>query len=167
MQEYKMEVAENSTSEGLDRAVKKYKSLPKSADLDSKISLLVKFQQCVELTESSSIFDELNALSGQTSQTASVDQKFVNVRLSCNTCIEHLPSIYETLRIWNDVQQWRIHMHAVVFNVLENLKEAASIRAYSGQATGNAPKVGINQGGPTNMAPNQTQAVVSIFQSLQ
>lgn len=164
MQESKMDAAEKNITVGIEKAIEKFKILPESADMDSRRSLLVNFQQFVELTESSNIFEELGALSGQATQSISIDQKVDNVRLRLNTWRERLPSIHEPLRIWSDILTWRNHMHAVIVNVLESLKEAANSKAGS-QAANNTPAGGRNQGNP-NLPQNQAQSAMTILQSL-
>lgn len=165
MQENKMEATEDAINQGIYRAIERYRSLPISADMDSKMSLLVNFQKLIEVQESTSIFEELNSLSGQSSQPISVDQKVDSVRMRLNTWRERLPSIHEPLRVWSDILTWRNHMHAVIVNVLENLREAASARATSNQPSINTSSGARNQTSNQNIE-KQAQSALSIIQSL-
>lgn len=164
MQENKMDAADGSINQGLQRVIERYCGLPDVGDLDAKYPFLVNLQQFVELQESSTIFEELNALSGHSTKTISIEQKVENIRLRLNTWRERLPFEHEPLSVWSDITTWRNHMHAVIVNVLETLKETASVRMLA--ASGNS-----STGAPHTSAANvstpraQTQAA-SIAQSL-
>lgn len=165
MQENKMDVAEGSINHGMQRVIERYCALPDNGDLDARYSYLVNLQQFVELQESSTIFEELNALSGHSAKTISIEQKVENVRLRLNTWRERLPFEHEPLSVWSDVITWRNHMHAVIVNVLETLKEAASARM-TAAAVGNSNS-SLPRTNPANSVTPRTQTqAASIAQSL-
>lgn len=166
LQENKLDQADSFISQGYQRAMEKYWALPDSADLDACGPILVQFQQLVELQESGRILGELNALSRHGSGSINVEQKIDNVRLILNTWRERLPSPHESLTVWNDVLTWRNHVHAVVVNVLEALKEAASakVAAAQNQVSGNVP--GRAHSGNIPAQSPQVQAAAAIAQAL-
>eukprot|EP00178_Gracilaria_changii_P010551 TRINITY_DN306_c0_g1_i1.p1 TRINITY_DN306_c0_g1~~TRINITY_DN306_c0_g1_i1.p1 ORF type:complete len:4478 (+),score=542.02 TRINITY_DN306_c0_g1_i1:496-13929(+) len=165
LQENKLGNCETHITEGFKRTREKFASLPESADLDATGPVLVQFQQLVELQESAQILGELNALSRHGSENVNVDQKIEKVRMVLNTWRERLPSPHEPLRVWNELLLWRNHVHAVVVNVLEALKEAANqkIEAAQSSTAANAPG---SRGGAVNAQIAQVQAANAIAQAL-
>lgn len=165
IQENKMDMAEGTISHGVQRVIERYCALPACGDLDSRYFYLVNLQQFVELQESSTIFEELNAISGHTSKTISIEQKVENIKLRLNTWRERIPFEHEPLKMWSDIVTWRNHMHAVIVNVLEAVKESASASLSSGvtQTTSN----GNNGSSSAILLSQRTQTQASsIAQSL-
>lgn len=167
LQENKLDLANGFIMQGYQRALEKYCALPHSSDLDAHGPILVQFQQLVELQESRRILSELNALSRNGNGTINVEQKIDNVRLILNTWRERLPSQHESLTIWNDVLTWRNHVHAVVVNVLEALKEAANAKVVAAQnpATPGGSSGRTSGGGFPAQSP-QVQAAAVIAHAL-
>lgn len=167
LQENKLELADSFIMQGYQRALERYCALPESADLDASGKTLVQFQQLVELQESGRILGELNALSRHGSGSINVEQKIDNVRLILNTWRERLPSQHEPLSVWNDVLTWRNHVHAVVVNVLEALKEAASAKVAAAQNSSGTGSGGSRiHGNGLNAQTPQVQAAAAIAQAL-
>lgn len=167
LQENKLEPADSYIMQGYQRALERYCALPESPDLDASSRTLVQFQQLVELQESGRILGELNALSRHGTGSINVDQKIETVRVILNTWRERLPSQHEPLYVWNDILTWRNHVHAVVVNVLEALKEAASAKVAAAQ---NAPASSVagnrTLGNGLNAQTPQVQAAAAIAQAL-
>ncbi|PXF39940.1 Transcription-associated protein 1 [Gracilariopsis chorda] len=165
LQQNKLEEGETFVKEGFERALEKLASLPESADFDCMETTLVQFQQLVELQESAHILNDLNALSRHDSANVKVEQKIENVRKVLNTWRERLPSPHEPLWIWNDILLWRNHVHAVVVNVLEALKEAANSKIEAAQNSSAANTSGIRNAS-VNTQVAQVQAANVIAQAL-
>ncbi len=168
IQENKLETADNSVQHGYQKALERYCSLPQNAGPDCHLDVLVQFQQLVELHESSRILAELNALSRHGSGGVNVDQKIESVRSILVGWRERLPAPHEPLPVWNKILTWRNHVHAVVVNVLETLKDAANakVAAAQNQATVNT---GNGRGGAAQSPSSttaQVQAAFAIAQSL-
>lgn len=157
----KLEEGETFVKEGFERTLEKLASLPQSADFDCAETTLVQFQQLVELQESAHILKDLKALSA----SVDVDKKIENVRKILNTWRERLPSPHESLWVWNDILLWRNHVHAVVVNVLEALKEAANSRIQAAQNSSAANTSG-NRNASINTQMAQVQAANAIAQAL-
>lgn len=167
LQENKLDRADTFIIQGYQRALERYCALPESADLDASGKTLVQFQQLIELQESARILGELNALSRHGNGSINVEQKIENVRLVLNTWRERLPSQHEPLSVWNDVLTWRNHVHAVVVNVLEALKEAASAKVIASQnSSGNGTGSNRIHGSALNAPNAQVQAAAAIAQAL-
>lgn len=167
LQENKLDHANNFIMQGYQRALEKYRALPYSSDLDAHGPVLVQFQQLVELQESSRILSELNALSRNGNGTTNVEQKIDNVRLILNTWRERLPLQHESLIVWNDILTWRNHVHAVVVNVLEALKEAANAKVAAAQnPTTSGNSSGRTPGGGFPAQSPQVQAAAVIAHAL-
>ena len=167
LQENKLEVADNFITQGYLKAQEKFCSLPQSFDLDACSSILVQFQQLVELQESTRILSELNALSRHGAGGVNVDQKIDNIRLILNAWRERLPSVHEPLPFWNDILTWRNHVHAVVVNVLDALKEAANAKVAAAQVQNSAGAVSRNTGGSAQAAQVQAAAAIATALSQQ
>lgn len=166
LQENKLDVAETFIMQGYQRALERYCSLPLGAGPDSTSPILVQFQQLVELQESGKILGELNALSRHGSGSIDVEQKIESVRLILNTWRERLPAQHESLSVWNDILTWRNHVHAVVVNVLEALKEAASAKVAAAQSGGSGGGSNRGQAGGASAQAAQVQAAAAIAQAL-
>lgn len=173
LQENCLDVAETFIMQGYQRALDRFCILPESADFDSSRRLLVQFQQLVELQESGRILGELNALSRHGTCTVNVDQKIDTVRVVLNTWRERLPSPHEPLVMWSDILTWRNHVHAVVVNVLDALKEAANAKVAAGakaaqqsQNVPNTPNRSHSAGLQTQPDISQVQAAAAIAQAL-
>lgn len=166
LQENKLDVADSYIQAGYERSLKRYCALPESWDLDAYGPIFVQFQQLVELQESRRILSELNALSRHGNTTINVEQKIDNVRLILNTWRERLPSQHESLTTWNDILTWRNHVHAVVVNVLEALKEAASAKVAAAQNAPGNGGVGNRNANSLHAQTPQVQAAAAIAQAL-
>lgn len=164
LQENKLDVAENFITQGYHKAQERFCALPDSSDMDGVSPILVQFQQLVELQESGRILSELNALSRHGNGSINVEQKIDSIRLILNTWRERLPSQHESLWVWNDVLTWRNHVHAVVVNVLDALKEAANAKVAAAQGSGSA--TGGSRGPGVSAQAAQVQAAAAIAQAL-
>jgi FAT domain/Phosphatidylinositol 3- and 4-kinase len=170
LQENKLEVADNYVQQGMHRALEMYCALPMGSSPQATAPLLVQFQQLVELQESSRILAELNALSRHGSVNTNVEQHIETVKLILNSWRERLPAPQESLTVWSDVLTWRNHVHSIVVNVLEALKEAANQTVQASHA-GNVVSVGSSKsgtaGGSGGAVPHaQVQAAQAIVTAL-
>ena len=165
IQENRLDIAENFINKGYQKAQERFCSLPETADMDTIGPVLLQFQQLVELQESSKILSELNALGKNGNSSVNVTEKVENIRVVLNTWRERVPSPHEPLTFWNEVLTWRNHIHGVVVNVLEALKEAANLKVASngGSTNGGGLMSRVSSGNPNSA---QVQAAVSIAQAL-
>lgn len=166
LQDNKLELADNFINQGYQKALERVCSLPETADLNSLSPTFVHFQQLVELQESSRVFGELNALSRQGGTGVNIDQKIETVKSILNCWRERVPSHTESLSVWNDVLTWRNHMHAVVVNVLEALKDAANAKVAAAQGP-QTPTTATRPPGSNLLSQSaQVQAAAAIAQAL-
>ena len=168
LQENKLESADSSITMGFKKALERYCSLPHGSGIDGISDVLCQFQQLVELEESSKILAELNALSRAGEPNVNVEQKIETVKNILAAWRERLPFSYEPLRVWNNILSWRNHVHAIVVNVLETLKDQATKNVAAAQAQ--AETTAAN-GRPTaspsaNTTAGSIQAAFAISQSL-
>lgn len=168
LQENKLETADSSITMGFKKSLERFCSLPQGSGPNCISEVLCQFQQFVELEESSRILGELNALSRHGSGNINVEQRIENVKNILAVWRERLPAPHEHLFVWNNILTWRNHVHAVVVNVLETLKEAANAKVAAAQNQGgtNASNSrGMGAPSPSSTAA-QVQAAVAISRSL-
>jgi phosphatidylinositol kinase/protein kinase (PI-3 family) len=169
LQENKLELADNFIQQGMQRALEKYCSFPAGSSSYATAPVLVQFQQFVELQESSRILAELNALSRHGAVNTNVEQRIENVKLILNIWRERLPAPHESLTAWSDILTWRNHVHSIVVNVLEALKEAASQTVHASLAGTAAPSSGnksVGSSGGGTVSSGQVQAAQAIVTAL-
>ncbi|KAI9276344.1 FAT domain-containing protein [Sporodiniella umbellata] len=94
--------------EGVQLALRKWYSLPPIVS-HSHLPLLQTFQQYLELSEASQIF---NSLSSTTAQN--LDQKSTELRSILTTWRERLPNMWDDIDVWSDLVAWRQH----IFNAI-------------------------------------------------
>ncbi|KAG1145231.1 hypothetical protein G6F37_006937 [Rhizopus arrhizus] len=94
--------------EGVQLALRKWHSLPPVVS-HSHLPLLQTFQQYLELSEASQIF---NSLSNTTAQN--LDQKSTELRSILTTWRERLPNMWDDIDVWSDLVAWRQH----IFNAI-------------------------------------------------
>jgi len=166
LQENKLDSADSSITMGFKKSVERYCSLPWGTGHQLASNVVCQFQQLVELEESSRILAELNALSRLGGGNVNVEQKIDSVKNILAMWRERLPAPEEPLTVWNNLLCWRNHVHAVVVNVLETLKEAANAKVHSAQtqndqnAVANARSMSVPSTNP------EVQAAIAITQSL-
>ncbi|ORE10738.1 hypothetical protein BCV72DRAFT_199208 [Rhizopus microsporus var. microsporus] len=93
---------------GVQLALRKWHSLPHIVT-HSHLPLLQTFQQYLELSEASQIF---NSLSSTTAQN--LDQKSAELRSILGTWRERLPNMWDDIDVWSDLVAWRQH----IFNAI-------------------------------------------------
>ncbi|KAG1474893.1 hypothetical protein G6F56_000065 [Rhizopus delemar] len=94
--------------EGVQLALRKWYSLPPIVS-HSHLPLLQTFQQYLELSEASQIF---NSLSNTTAQN--LDQKSTELRSILTTWRERLPNMWDDIDVWSDLVAWRQHIFSAI-----------------------------------------------------
>jgi hypothetical protein len=176
LQENKLDMADISIQQGMQRALEKYCTFPVGSGALAILPVLVQFQQLVELQESSKVMAELNALSRHGAGNTNIEQRIDNLRLVLHTWRERLPNDSESLTVWGDILSWRNHVHHIVVNVLEALKDAANQTVQAANVQGSTGLTGsttlggskgIVAGHPSNpIQPSVIQAAAAIAAAL-
>lgn len=92
--------------------LKKWASLP-SHTTAAHLPLLQMFQQCIELTEASLVFDSLQ----QTNQTNLEMRATSDLKPIFTTWRERLPNFWDDISVWSDLLAWRQHVFQAVTKV--------------------------------------------------
>jgi transformation/transcription domain-associated protein len=94
-------------------SLRKWASLPSNHLTAAHLPLLQMFQQSVELTEASQVFDSLQMTNqGNLELRANQDLKHI-----FTTWRERLPNFYDDIGVWSDLLAWRQHVFTAVTKV--------------------------------------------------
>ncbi|KAI9481535.1 MAG: hypothetical protein EXX96DRAFT_217391 [Benjaminiella poitrasii] len=94
--------------EGVQLALRKWHSLPVVVT-QSHLPLLQTFQQYLELSEASQIFNSLSNTDAQ-----NLDQRSAELRSILGTWRERLPNMWDDINVWSDLVAWRQHIFSAI-----------------------------------------------------
>lgn len=83
--------------------------------------------------------------SGPVAGVLSMDARVENVRVILAGWRDRLPNDFESPSVWNDLLTWRNHMHQVVVNVLQAMKDSAASSGGRSDVSQQALVIGVNE----------------------
>ncbi|OSX75812.1 hypothetical protein BU14_0219s0012 [Porphyra umbilicalis] len=82
---------------------------------------------------------------GSSGGILSMDARVENVRVILAGWRDRLPNDFESPSVWNDLLTWRNHMHQVVVNVLQAMKDSAASGGGRSDVSQQALVIGVNE----------------------
>lgn len=93
---------------------------------NAHITLLHEFQQCVEFSEASKIYNSLIS-----TNTQNIETKLQELKRVLQKWRERLPNVWDDINLWNDLTVWRQHFYHLVNNIYTPFLQAGKGNSYS------------------------------------